>query len=54
VDKGFDPTFGARPIKRTIQQMIENPLSMKILNGEYVENDTIKIDVKDGKIIFKK
>ena len=53
-DKGFDPTFGARPIKRTIQQMIENPLSMKILNGEFVENDIIKIDVKDGTIIFKK
>jgi len=53
-DKGFDPTFGARPIKRTIQQMIENPLSMKILNGEFIENDNIKIDVKDGTIIFKK
>jgi ATP-dependent Clp protease ATP-binding subunit ClpA len=53
-DKGFDPIFGARPIKRTIQQMIENPLSMKILNGEFGENDTIKIDVKDGALIFKK
>ena len=53
-DKGFDPTFGARPIKRTIQQMIENPLSMKILNGEFRENDVIKTDVKDGTIIFRK
>jgi ATP-dependent Clp protease ATP-binding subunit ClpB len=53
-DKGFDPVFGARPIKRTIQQMIENPLSMKILNGEFVENDIIKTDVKNGVIIFRK
>jgi ATP-dependent Clp protease ATP-binding subunit ClpB len=53
-DRGFDPIFGARPIKRTIQQMIENPLSMKILNGEFVENDIIKTDVKNGVIIFKK
>jgi ATP-dependent Clp protease ATP-binding subunit ClpB len=53
-DKGFDPIFGARPIKRTIQQMIENPLSIKILNGKFVENDVIKIDVKDGAVIFRK
>ena len=53
-DKGFDPIFGARPIKRTIQQMIENPLSIKILNGDFVENDIIKTDVKNGVIIFKK
>jgi len=53
-DKGFDPIFGARPIKRTIQQMIENPLSMKILKGEFGENDIIKTDVKNGTIIFKK
>ncbi|MHA1171644.1 MAG: AAA family ATPase, partial [Candidatus Heimdallarchaeota archaeon] len=53
-DKGFDPIFGARPIKRKIQQMVENPLSMKILNGEFVENDIIKTDVKNGAIIFRK
>jgi len=53
-DKGFDPIFGARPIKRTIQQMIENPLSMRILNGEFGENDIIKIDVKDGVIVIRK
>jgi len=53
-DKGFDPIFGARPIKRTIQQMIENPLSIKILNGDFVENDIIKTDVKNKVIIFKK
>jgi ATP-dependent Clp protease ATP-binding subunit ClpB len=50
--KGFDPVFGARPIKRTIQRMIEDPLSMKILNGEFSEGDTIKMDVSDGTIVF--
>ena len=50
--KGFDPVFGARPIKRTIQRMIEDPLSMRILNGEFSEGDTIKMDVSDGSIVF--
>jgi ATP-dependent Clp protease ATP-binding subunit ClpB len=50
--KGFDPVFGARPIKRTIQRMIEDPLSMKILNGEFSEGDTIKMDVSDGAVVF--
>jgi ATP-dependent Clp protease ATP-binding subunit ClpB len=50
--KGFDPVFGARPIKRTIQRMIEDPLSVKILNGEFTEGDTIKMDVSEGMIAF--
>lgn len=50
--KGFDPVFGARPIKRTIQRMIEDPLSMQILNGEFGEGDTIKMDVLEGAIVF--
>jgi ATP-dependent Clp protease ATP-binding subunit ClpB len=50
--KGFDPVFGARPVKRTIQRMIEDPLSMKILDGEFSEGDRIKADVSDGKIMF--
>ncbi|MGB7531766.1 MAG: ATP-dependent chaperone ClpB [Halobacteriota archaeon] len=50
--KGFDPVFGARPIKRTIQRMIEDPLSMKILNGEFGEGDTIKMDVSEGAVVF--
>ena len=50
--KGFDPVFGARPIKRTIQRMIEDPLSMKILNGEFSAGDTIKMDVSEGAVVF--
>lgn len=54
--KGFDPVFGARPVKRTIQRLIEDPLSMKILNGEFSEGDTIKADVSvsDGTIVFSR
>jgi ATP-dependent Clp protease ATP-binding subunit ClpB len=50
--KGFDPVFGARPVKRTIQRMIEDPLAMQILEGTFSEGDTIKVDVSDGKIVF--
>ena len=47
-DKGYDPTYGARPLKRVIQQRIENPIAAKILAGEFAEGDTIRIDVNGG------
>jgi ATP-dependent Clp protease ATP-binding subunit ClpB len=50
--KGYDPVFGARPIKRTIQRMIEDPLSRQILSGEFGEGDTVKMDVSDGAVVF--
>ena len=43
--EGYDPTYGARPLKRVIQQRIENPLASRILRGEFGEGDTVKIDV---------
>jgi ATP-dependent Clp protease ATP-binding subunit ClpB len=43
-EEGYDPTFGARPLKRVIQQRIENPLAQKLLAGEFGEGDTIRID----------
>ncbi|TFG00135.1 MAG: ATP-dependent chaperone ClpB [Promethearchaeota archaeon] len=43
-DKGFDPEFGARPLKRAIQKYIQNPLSLKILEGKFLEGDIIKVD----------
>ena len=52
--RGFDPVYGARPLKRTIRQMVENPLSKLLLAGQFVENDTIKIDVDNDEIVFKK
>lgn len=51
---GFDPVYGARPLKRAIQTQIENPLAKKILNGEFAAKDTIKVDYNDGSMIFSK
>jgi ATP-dependent Clp protease ATP-binding subunit ClpB len=51
---GFDPVYGARPLKRAIQSEIENPLARQILAGDFVAKDTIKVDVKAGKIVFTK
>ena len=47
VDKGFDPHLGARPLRRAIQRLIQDPLSLAILNGEFGEGDTITVD-RDG------
>jgi len=49
---GFDPVYGARPLKRAIQQWIENPLAQKVLGGSYVPGDAINIDLEDGEIVF--
>jgi ATP-dependent Clp protease ATP-binding subunit ClpB len=54
VEAGFDPVYGARPLKRAIQQQVENPLAQKILGGAFVAGDTIKADVEDGKLVFAK
>jgi ATP-dependent Clp protease ATP-binding subunit ClpB len=51
---GFDPVYGARPLKRAIQSEIENPLAREILAGNFVAKDTVKVDVKAGKIVFSK
>ena len=51
---GFDSVYGARPLKRAIQSEIENPLAREILAGNFVAKDTIKVDVKAGKITFSK
>ena len=54
VKKGYDPNFGARPLRRTIERLIENPISEKLLAGELKEGDCVLIKTKDGKIIFSK
>jgi len=51
---GFDPLFGARPLRRTIQREIENMIAKKILDGEFKENDKILIDFEDDNFVFKK
>ncbi|ALE52826.1 protein disaggregation chaperone [Candidatus Thioglobus autotrophicus] len=52
IDKGYDPVFGARPLKRTIQQLLENPLSQKILAGDSLPGSTIKADVINHELVF--
>jgi ATP-dependent Clp protease ATP-binding subunit ClpB len=53
-EAGFDPVYGARPLKRAIQQQIENPLAQKILQGEFVPGDRIRVGVRDGALTFSK
>ncbi|RJR23032.1 MAG: ATP-dependent chaperone ClpB [Desulfobacteraceae bacterium] len=49
---GYDPVYGARPLKRTLQHLIQDPLAIKILGGSVKEGDTLTIDVKNGEIVF--
>jgi ATP-dependent Clp protease ATP-binding subunit ClpB len=52
--EGFDPVYGARPLKRTIQSRIENPLAHKLLSNEFVAGDEIVVSVTDGNIVFSR
>ena len=54
IDAGFDPIYGARPLKRAIQQQVENPLAQKILAGEFQPGDTILIKADQGHLVFDK
>lgn len=51
-NKGFDPDFGARPLRRAIQRYIENPLAEEILKGTFAEKGTITVDTKEGEFVF--
>jgi ATP-dependent Clp protease ATP-binding subunit ClpB len=54
-EKGFDPDYGARPLKRAIQEYIQNPLSLKMLEGEFIEDDLIEVDMnKQNELVFQK
>ena len=52
--RGFNPVYGARPLKRVIRQMVENPLSKLILAQKFTDGDHLKIDVKDDELVFDK
>ena len=52
--EGYDPDFGARPLRRAIQRLIEDPLSEEILQGKFKEGDKIVVDIKDGSVVFNK
>ena len=51
---GFDPVFGARPLKRAIQQYIENPLAKQILEGRFAAKDVVRVSAANGVIGFEK
>jgi ATP-dependent Clp protease ATP-binding subunit ClpB len=51
---GFDPVYGARPLKRAVQSEIENPLAKAILEGRFLPKDTIQVDWKNGVMRFEK
>ncbi len=53
-EAGFDPVYGARPLKRAIQQQLENPLAQRILAGEFGPGDVIAIDVDEERLVFRK
>jgi len=50
---GFDPVYGARPLKRAIQQQLENPLAQKILSGEFGAGDTVRVEAEGGALVFR-
>jgi ATP-dependent Clp protease ATP-binding subunit ClpB len=53
-EAGWDPAYGARPLKRAIQRLVENPLALRLLEGEFADGDTIRVDAHDGEVAFEK
>ncbi|MDX1901747.1 MAG: ATP-dependent chaperone ClpB [Gammaproteobacteria bacterium] len=53
-EAGYDPVYGARPLKRTLQQYIENPLAKEILSGKFLPGDNIQIGLENGRLVFSK
>jgi ATP-dependent Clp protease ATP-binding subunit ClpB len=54
MDEGYDPVYGARPLKRTIQQRLENPLATELLAGKFSDGDKIRVDGDAHKFVFQK
>ncbi len=53
-DAGYDPVYGARPLKRVIQREVQDPLALALLRGEFSEGDTVRVDARDGAVVFGK
>ena len=53
-EAGWDPAYGARPLKRAIQRLLENPLALELLEGRFSEGDTVRVDVQDGELAFER
>jgi ATP-dependent Clp protease ATP-binding subunit ClpB len=54
VEAGWDPTYGARPLKRALQRLVENPLAKALLDGGFGEGDAIRVDAREGQLVFEK
>jgi ATP-dependent Clp protease ATP-binding subunit ClpB len=52
--EGYDPTFGARPLKRTIQRLVQDPLALRLLEREFVDGDTVVVDAENGEVVFRR
>jgi ATP-dependent Clp protease ATP-binding subunit ClpB len=53
-EAGWDPAYGARPLKRAIQRLVENPLALRLLEGEFGDGDTIRVDAQNGDLVFER
>jgi ATP-dependent Clp protease ATP-binding subunit ClpB len=53
-EAGWDPAYGARPLKRAIQRLIENPLARELLEGRFGEGDTVRVDASEGELVFER
>jgi ATP-dependent Clp protease ATP-binding subunit ClpB len=51
-EEGYDPAFGARPLKRVIQRQVQDPLALRLLRGEFHEGDRVRVDARDGHLTF--
>ncbi len=53
-EAGWDPAYGARPLKRALQRLVENPLALRLLEGDFFEGETIRVDAQNGELVFTK
>jgi ATP-dependent Clp protease ATP-binding subunit ClpB len=53
-EAGWDPTYGARPLKRALQRLVENPLALRLLEGHFAEGDTVRVEAQNGELAFTK
>jgi ATP-dependent Clp protease ATP-binding subunit ClpB len=53
-EEGWDPAYGARPLKRAIQRLLENPFALELLEGRFSDGDTIRVDAGDGRLLFER
>ncbi|MPZ18615.1 MAG: ATP-dependent chaperone ClpB [Luteitalea sp.] len=54
LEQGYDPTYGARPLKRTIQRLVLDPLAMQVLQSEFSQGDTVRVDARGGGLVFER